>query len=324
MNLRLAVMDLASRYKLSRDDAARLRRLAGIGQQPRQLMRYGPAGLAVAAAVLGGLGIILWIAANWETVTRASRFALLEGVFVVMCIGALLLPGARVALGLVTLFATGAVLAFFGQTYQTGADPWQLFAWWSVLTLPLCLGVRHDALWTAWSIVTMTALNLWARTGGGFEWTGDMEPPLRQSLRWLVALAPAIALSSRFRRYTGAGVWALRVCVLLAASIVVEGALWAVIKTPPAGGYYLGIALLAVMAAAFARPALYDLFALCAVALGLNVLVDVRIAILLTSDRSFRLGGILFTGLAAACVLGASVKAILAISRTGGVNWRIQ
>lgn len=97
--------------------------------------------------------------------------ALLGGFFAVMCVGALLRPAARVPLALVALLATGGLFAFFGQTYQTGADPWQLFAWWSALTMPLCLGVRHDALWAAWAIVTMTALKLWSRAQGVEQWT---------------------------------------------------------------------------------------------------------------------------------------------------------
>ncbi|MDB5933135.1 MAG: hypothetical protein JWQ01_479 [Massilia sp.] len=324
MNLRLAVMDLSTRYKLSRHDAERLRKLAGIGQQPHQLMRYAPAGLAVLAAVLGGIGIIFWIAANWEGMTRTSRFALMEGFFAVMCAGALMRPAARVPLSVVALLATGALLAFFGQTYQTGADPWQLFAWWSALTLPLCFGVRHDALWTAWSIVTMTALHLWSRASGGYQWTAGLPLPLHQLLHWLAALVPAVTLSSKFNKYTGAGIWPLRICIFLATLVVGDDTLTSVFSAHAGGEYYLGTALLAVMAAAFARSAMFDLFALCVLALGLNVLIDAGIAVALTTDRSWGLSVLLVMGLAAAGLMGGTVKAILAISRSGGVKWSIQ
>ncbi len=43
-------------------------------------------------------------------------------------------PG-KAALLLATLLL-GVFLALFGQTYQTGADPWQLFANWALLILP--------------------------------------------------------------------------------------------------------------------------------------------------------------------------------------------
>ncbi|MCP5010947.1 MAG: DUF2157 domain-containing protein, partial [Aestuariibacter sp.] len=37
-----------------------------------------------------------------------------------------------------------------GQTYQTGADPWQLFANWALLILPWVLVGRFAPLWLVW------------------------------------------------------------------------------------------------------------------------------------------------------------------------------
>src|SRR5256714_11040396 len=125
---------------------------------------------ALAAATLGGLGVILWIAANWDTLGRFGRFALLQGIVVVMCAGALARPAARAPLALLALFAIGGLFAYFGQTYQTGADAWQLFAWWAVLALPLCLGVRSDLLWAPWALVAMSAVSLWVQAHTGHRW----------------------------------------------------------------------------------------------------------------------------------------------------------
>jgi len=41
----------------------------------------------------------------------------------------------------------GALMAYFGQTYQTGADPWQLFFNWALLGLPWVLISRFSPLW---------------------------------------------------------------------------------------------------------------------------------------------------------------------------------
>ena len=53
----------------------------------------------------------------------------------------------RIALlGLLALLGIGGLFAYFGQTHQTGADPWQLFALWAALVLPLrlaCVGVAR-------------------------------------------------------------------------------------------------------------------------------------------------------------------------------------
>ena len=42
---------------------------------------------------------------------------------------------------------TGALLALFGQVYQTGADTWQLFFSWAVLIIPWVFLARMPAIW---------------------------------------------------------------------------------------------------------------------------------------------------------------------------------
>ena len=73
--------------------------------------------------------------------------------------GALWRPALRAPLALLAFLGTGGLFAYFGQTYQTGADAWQLFALWGALALPLCLGARSDALWAPWALVVMTAIS---------------------------------------------------------------------------------------------------------------------------------------------------------------------
>ena len=41
----------------------------------------------------------------------------------------------------------GALLAVYGQTYQTGADPWGLFATWALLILPWAVAACFTPLW---------------------------------------------------------------------------------------------------------------------------------------------------------------------------------
>lgn len=324
MNLRLAIIELAARHHLSAKDVSRLRELAGFHQQPPKLGQYGPAGLALIAAVLGGLGVVFWIAANWETVTRATRFGILQGFFAVMCLGAMMRPAARAPLGLVAFLGTGGLLALFGQTYQTGADPWQLFAWWASLTLPLCFGVKHDAMWGAWSIVAMTALRLWSRAEDGYAWTSDVPFSIIQLLHWFGAILPAIALSPMFKKFTGAGVWSFRLCVLLAVSAITFDSLTSVFNWYSPGQYFVGLALLSVLLVAFCRPLLFDMFALCALALALNVLIDAGIGRALEKGHTDFTSALLVFGLSAAGLLGATVKAIRVVSQTGGVNWSFQ
>ena len=84
-----------------------------------------------------------------------------------MAVGAAWRPAARAPLALLALLGIGGLFAYFGQTYQTGADPWQLFAWWAALALPLCLGVRSDVLWAPWAAVAVGAISLWVHAHTG-------------------------------------------------------------------------------------------------------------------------------------------------------------
>lgn len=54
--------------------------------------------------------------------------------------------------------ATGAVLALVGQTYQTGADLWQLFAAWAALMTPFAFAARSAASWALWLVLANVAL----------------------------------------------------------------------------------------------------------------------------------------------------------------------
>ena len=65
--------------------------------------------------------------------------------------------------------ATGALLALFGQTYQTGADVYELFLTWALLGLPLAVAAQWSVASAAWVLVLNVALLLfcgWHPTGG--------------------------------------------------------------------------------------------------------------------------------------------------------------
>ena len=65
----------------------------------------------------------------------------------------------QAALVLATLF-TGALLALFGQSYQTGADVHELFFTWALLALPFALAGLSGAVWAVWWSVLNVGLAL--------------------------------------------------------------------------------------------------------------------------------------------------------------------
>lgn len=317
MDLRLALYDLAAEYQLDAANAKKLAHLAGLHREPARLGYWLPRGVAVLAAALGGFGMLLWIAANWETLGRFGRFALLQGVFVTLCVGAFAKPGARVPLGLLALLTIGGLFAYFGQTYQTGADPWQLFAVWALLALPLCLSVRSDVLWTPWAVVVSTGVALWVYAHTSYQWrVGTQDLPI-YAIAWSVSLALTLGLSPAFARWSGSGHWALRTAVALATLMITTTALGALFNHEMALLYGLGLVLLAAAAAALASRQLFDIFGLSAVGLGLNVLLIFGLGKLLFQDTHGDdwIGAMLLLGLAAAGLLAGTVSVLLRLSR---------
>ena len=89
---------------------------------------------------IGGLlslaaGVVFFIAANWSDFAVFGRFALIEALLVACAALAIWQPPpASVGRGALFLafVATGGLLALFGQTYQTGADVYELFLSWAL------------------------------------------------------------------------------------------------------------------------------------------------------------------------------------------------
>ncbi|MBC7983908.1 MAG: DUF2157 domain-containing protein, partial [Candidatus Obscuribacterales bacterium] len=53
---------------------------------------------------------------------------------------------------------TGALLALFGQSYQTGADVYELFLMWALLALPLVVAAQWSVVWAAWVLIVNVTL----------------------------------------------------------------------------------------------------------------------------------------------------------------------
>ena len=275
--------------------------------------------IALLGAGLLGFGLVLWLAANWDDFGRIGRFALLQvAVAVAVCAAAAqpLRPALRLPAALAALLATGALLAYFGQTYQTGADPWQLFALWATLALPLALAVRSDVLWLPWCLVAMTAVGLWTQTHAASVFLVLPQHGYVQVMGWALAAAVTAALAPWARRITGAGPWALRCALVLTVLLLTSGALGSLAyrdltgqdSTQPAPQYLLALSLLAVAAFGFARQRSFDLFALSAAVLALDTLLVAGLARWLFHARGDTIARLLLLGLAAAALLAVSAR----------------
>lgn len=186
---------LSQRFALDSARTQSLWQLAGLHQPPDQLAHWLRRVLGALAALLLGAAVVFWVAANWQSQSRSAKLLLLQAAVALPVVAALLLPRWRSACLLLATLALGGLLAYVGQTYQTGADPWQLFALWAALTLPWTLVARRDALWALWLLIAGTALGLWSvlleRQWDWWSWGKAYLPlghVLRSALPWLALL----------------------------------------------------------------------------------------------------------------------------------------
>lgn len=105
MRLRHSLLELAAQQGLSPQQTRQLLQGAQLTAAPVRLATWLPRGIAVLAAALGGMGVVMWIAANWEAWGRVGHFALLQGLVLATGLGAAMRAGARAPLGLLALLA---------------------------------------------------------------------------------------------------------------------------------------------------------------------------------------------------------------------------
>lgn len=116
-------------------------------------------------------GIICFVAYNWTRIGRFGKFALIDvGIVAATLIAWRRLPrlSGQIAL-LAAAVLVGALLAVYGQTYQTGADPYGLFLTWSWLIIPWVLVSRFSALWVLDLALIDTSLVLFYGQVLGFD-----------------------------------------------------------------------------------------------------------------------------------------------------------
>lgn len=155
--------------------------------------------LAIAGAILLAAGLIFFFAWNWDDLHRFTRLGIALTALAT-CTGTAFAAAPsgvvhRAAL-LAACLATGALLALIGQTYQSGADIWELFVAWTALMTPFVLLARSSACWLLWLAVANAGLmrylseSWWARFIGAL---GDAE-----SLFAIAALNGAVLLAFEF------------------------------------------------------------------------------------------------------------------------------
>lgn len=303
---------LIADFSLPPDAAMRLWRLSNLHKPSPALGKWLERSMAVIAMLLLGAGLVFWVAANWQDQTRQFKFLALQSLLAGSFVAALVWQRARTALLLLAMLAMGGLLAFVGQTFQTGADPWQLFAVWAGLSLLCVLAARSDILWSFWVVIAGLGIALWS---------GDrLLDPLGSALNhlWqrrffdyvtplLWALLALAILGVNWRLSSAGGQkipCAQIIAVLLALCAWVTYGTWGLFGNN-IGSYFFNTALVSLTAvlAYLAKPRHFVVLALSTLALDVLFLSGAFKVLFLNDSSPDMLGGIFMLGaLAAACV----------------------
>jgi len=150
---------VAGRLRLSEESYTRAREIAGLAPDAREWRALIDRFLLAFGAALIVAGVTAFFAYNWAGLHKFWKFGLIEvgivtGVWLSAWRGLDTNQG-KVAL-LVAGFLVGVLFAVYGQVYQGGADPYQLFVAWGLLIIGWALIGRQAGLW----MLTLVLANL--------------------------------------------------------------------------------------------------------------------------------------------------------------------
>ena len=284
-----------------------------------------------------GAGIIFFVAANWQDYGVIGRFVLLQAALLVAVgIAAWQEPPHRIgrAALVLAILLTGALLALFGQSYQTGADVFELFFAWALLALPFALAAQSGAAWATWWIVLNVGMGLYCGMLGPqhFLWSWLDRGGITRTLVLLIPCAVNVGGAALFdylgrtRHAAHAPRWLVRLLLSLgfiygtvASIAVVAGVKWGRGEVSSSEQNAFVVVFFALVSAALAGATLRARKDVFPMALVIGSWIAITTAILVT-QVTFRDVGSLF--LVAAWLIGTSTAAGFLLMRWVR-EWRI-
>ncbi|MBU2891863.1 DUF2157 domain-containing protein [Colwellia sp. D2M02] len=245
------LVNLIEQEKIAKDNIKQAINIANIHPAPKAWFDFINQLLLWLGCVSLGLSVIFFIAHNWSEIGRFAKFALVEiSLIFAIIVYVKTKPQTNASNGalITATLLLGALMALFGQTYQTGADPWQLFFNWALFILPWALIARFTSLWIIWLALLNIALALYCDVNTNplsLFFTNKVNPLwLFIGLNsFIFACWHTLSLSRTWMKKT----WAIRVIALVTGTLITENALLAIVDdyiihtlALPVWGVFLG------------------------------------------------------------------------------------
>ena len=297
---RSELISLIEQGALSRADAEPAAQASGVLPSSGAWLRFLDRVFLILGGLALGVSLVFFVAYNWFEFGRFAKFALIETAIVVATVVYVFSRGARSAslIGQVSLMVAclslGALLALYGQTYQTGADPWQLFFNWALLMLPWLLLSRSSWLWLFWCGLINISLLLWLGTYG--------PPRFLTSQGYIIIMWLVVALNVSFMivwELASSCVnwlnnrWAIRILGAAVTWLITTIAIGPIFDSEHAL-VILFVLFIIAGAGTYYRYRKPDLFMLALLALSVSIIALVWLADLLFSTSSDFLTGLFF------------------------------
>jgi uncharacterized membrane protein len=299
-NARNEILEWAEEGRIAPQGVRRALELGAVLPTADEWRRFLDRLLLFMGATMLAAGVIFFFAYNWQDLGRYAKFGLVEGA-IVIALAFIWSLGLERASGkaalLVAALLAGALLALVGQTYQTGADTFELFTAWAIAILPWALVARFPALWLLWLVIVNLAVSLYFQAFSG--WFGVMFGP-EQQLWVLFGLNTAALIVWEANAALGFGWlrerWAARLIATASGALVTALVIIAIFDAK-AGAGWNALAWFAWLGAAYAayRRWLKDVYVLAGGVLSIIVVVTAFLAKHLL--RGFDAGGFLLIGL---------------------------
>ena len=194
------VQAAAEAAALSRAATHRAREIAAASPEGAAWQRFLARALALLGTALVVAGVVCFFAFNWDRIGRFGKLALIEvAIAAAALVGYWKLPrlSGQIAIAAAAVLV-GPLLGVYGQTYQTGADPYGLFITWALLITPWVLAARFTVLWLLEVVLLDVGLGLWwAQAGRPPRLYGELGPAV---VIGLVHAAAILAWEWQLRR----------------------------------------------------------------------------------------------------------------------------